>query len=364
MKPWNEKRCWFGIGWALWLGAFTACQQAAEQKTQDVEGAGPRVPVLDSNTGYCQDTCARTCTSDNECETSVGDLCCDLGEAGRVCMAAKECPRQCAADSNCATSSGEACLRIDLSTQESVCTQPDHAVQFCKQDSECGDGLACCKNYEEGICLPPSRCPHACKASDECNTAIGDVCCTTMRVLEPHLAVDGLCINPSRLDCPRTCERSTDCATGDGEICCEGVCSTSCRTQCTQSSDCAGQLCCKNALVRLPPPTKAFYVTPEPVASSAAPAASSAAMCAAPICGEGGACACAPGCKLLAGCIGADRCLRQEDSGACAAQGCTWDSDSSSCRNTLCYEASTVGACGNLGDGCQWYVTDTCTADL
>ena len=55
-------------------------------------------------------------------------------------------------------------------------------------------------------------------------------------VLEPNLAVGGLCLNTSTQPCPKKCAQSTDCNTMGGEICCQGVCSTTCAKTCKRYS--------------------------------------------------------------------------------------------------------------------------------
>src|SRR6188768_1887547 len=85
--------------------------------------------------GYCQDTCDKDCSSDSDCETSQGDLCCDLGSAGKTCLPARACPKHCSGDSSCDVKNGEVCAKVSLSIPDKLCVAPAQALHTCTADS-------------------------------------------------------------------------------------------------------------------------------------------------------------------------------------------------------------------------------------
>ena len=209
-------------------------------------GAGP-------TQGLCLDACPKTCETDNGCDLSSGELCCDYGPYGAACTKATNCPRFCEDDNQCDIAGGEACLRVSLADKRRVCTQPQAALRLCDNHESCAaTGELCCGIYSEALCLPSHLCPAHCESSDQCNGSAGEICCPTLKLLDPRLSASGLCINPQQTACPTGCSQSSECDTTAGEVCCEGVCSMSCARRCDQSSDCIGQVCCKSALVTSP----------------------------------------------------------------------------------------------------------------
>jgi hypothetical protein len=221
------------------------------------------IGVLPAGEGLCEATCAKTCGSDSDCNTSQGELCCDYGQAGKACSPAAQCPIACTDDSKCDPTKGQACERVDLSLSEKYCTTPSNGLQLCSLDSDCTTaGDVCCGNYDQPFCLPASDCPKPCSKGTDCNTTNGEICCTSIPMIESHITAAGLCLNPTYTACPTTCTQSTDCNTAANEICCNGVCSTTCAKTCKSSSDCNQQICCKSALVNLPPPTGIFSTGP------------------------------------------------------------------------------------------------------
>src|SRR5258708_25408435 len=159
-------------------------------------GVGPDGGVVGPmDDGLCRSTCTKDCVVDQDCEVSTGELCGDLGPAGHTCLKAALCPRFCTDDSKCDVSMGQACVRATLSTPDKVCTQPAKGLLLCSNDQDCKTGNVCCKNYKEPICLPPGQCPKACTGSTDCSTDNNEVCCDSVAVLEPNLAVSGLCLN-------------------------------------------------------------------------------------------------------------------------------------------------------------------------
>jgi hypothetical protein len=180
----------------------------------------------------------------------VGELCCDYGEHGKACAPAASCPRFCGADAECNTGQGEACLRTTLMSPQAVCTQPEAGLRLCQNDQSCGTGERCCGAYKEPVCLPTWACPEACTDSSSCNTAVGEVCCTTIGLVDSTIASPGICAGSTL--CPRACAQSSDCRTDIGEVCCEGVCAASCAGRCDTSNDCVAQVCCKSPVVESP----------------------------------------------------------------------------------------------------------------
>ena len=207
---------------------------------------GPNVTAR----GICVDNCIKACDADNDCNTAGGELCCQLGDDGSLCVDASLCPRFCSADEECKTDSGDACVRVSLAVDEEICEAPEVALKLCKDDSTCGRGEECCTIYKEPVCLPSTRCPKTCSASSECNTRGGEVCCTTLKLVDTTLAAAGLCVAPSSVTCPKSCMKSSDCDTRDGELCCEGICRTSCPKECDTSNECSEQICCKTRAMR------------------------------------------------------------------------------------------------------------------
>jgi hypothetical protein len=197
--------------------------------------------------GFCADTCPKECQGDTECDTADGELCCNFGDNGQICMPAAMCPRFCDDDVQCDTDVGEACVRPTLAIKEKVCAQPKVSVRTCSDENGCdtGNGETCCDIYNEAICLPAYLCPKACSSSNECDTQGGQVCCKTLSQADPTLRSVGLCVDPDRVPCPKICSASGDCDTGQGELCCNGFCSTSCAKKCETSNECSGQICCK-----------------------------------------------------------------------------------------------------------------------
>jgi hypothetical protein len=147
--------------------------------------------------------------------------------------------------------SGEACLRVTLESSARVCTAPAQSIQLCNADGDCKtDGDVCCEAYKEPLCLPADRCPRTCQASSGCNTQLGEVCCTSLPTADTTLKAGGVCITPRLQPCPTACDDSSDCNTKAGELCCNGLCDTSCQQECSESSECTGQICCKTRAAR------------------------------------------------------------------------------------------------------------------
>ena len=64
-----------------------------------------------AGTGLCENTCAKSCASDLDCPTSLGELCCDYGQAGKACSQAAACPIMCTDNSKCDPTKGQTCER-------------------------------------------------------------------------------------------------------------------------------------------------------------------------------------------------------------------------------------------------------------
>ncbi|HEY4393737.1 MAG TPA: hypothetical protein VGP64_06725, partial [Polyangia bacterium] len=126
-----------------------------------------QVGRLPAGTGLCEPTCAKNCSSDSDCETSQGELCCDYGAAGKSCSQASACPIACTDDTKCDPTKGQACERVDLSLSDKYCTTPSNGLQLCSVDSDCTSGNVCCGDYDQPFCLPPSECPKGCATSSD-----------------------------------------------------------------------------------------------------------------------------------------------------------------------------------------------------
>jgi hypothetical protein len=204
----------------------------------------PEISTLEQ--GFCSDSCAQPCEADKDCDTAAGELCCDLGSDGKACTDAAACPRQCTSDERCDQTNGEACLRVTLESSSLVCTAPARSIQLCDGDGDCKtEGDVCCQAYNEPLCLPGKRCPRTCQASSDCNTQLGEICCTSLPILDRTLKSGGICTTPRLQACPTACQQSSDCNTKAGELCCNGLCDTACQQECSSSNECTGQICCK-----------------------------------------------------------------------------------------------------------------------
>ena len=248
---------------ALYLCCLAlGCGGGSGNKDSDDGGAGSKGGDSQAGKGLCQGTCDRDCTSDQDCDMANGQMCCDFGAAGKACIAAPQCPIRCTSDTACDTTAGKACVLVDIAQTDKTCTAPGGAVQLCAVDSECKAGNICCALYDRPYCLPPAKCPKACIQSTDCDTVSGEICCTTVRLVEDHVKAAGLCLNPGYATCPKACAQSADCNTTSGEVCCNGMCSKSCPRTCNVSTDCSGQICCKSARTRVPDATVTFSVGP------------------------------------------------------------------------------------------------------
>jgi hypothetical protein len=231
------------VGALGWL----AVSCAAEEGGGKDDGDGGADPGAETQ-GLCADACPKPCQGDTDCETQNGELCCDFGDGvGKACSSAASCPRFCAGDVECDTAAGEACLRTHVVSEQTVCTSPEAALHACQLDTDCGLGERCCGIYGAPICVPAASCPAACSVHEECDASLGQICCTTFGLVDPSLAVAGLCVNPALTPCPSPCSQSSECNTAAGELCCNGVCNTSCPKACDSSDQCTGQICCKTA---------------------------------------------------------------------------------------------------------------------
>ena len=311
--------------------------------------------------GTCQPTCAKTCATDNDCETAQGELCCDYGAPGKACTVAVLCPRRCEDDSSCTTNQGEACLSTSLASPKE-CVASGGGLRTCTDDSDCTSAEVCCGIYNQAICVPTGYCPASCEASSDCNTAQGETCCTSVRAVEPNLAVDGLCLNPTYGgQCPKTCKSSSECSTASGEICCNGLCDYSCPKSCKQSSDCTSndaRICCTSASARLPKPTRYFSVGPTCMGN--------AYSC--PTLGNLSSSYCTPatGCSPSSQpCSGTPYTCDFSDGlqSECEMRpGCSYDEDTGFCDGTPdpCADSATSTEC-YANYGCSWLTMGGCT---
>lgn len=324
--------------------ALGACSGTGSPNGDGGGGGSGNPGTLPAGSGICADTCEKDCTSDQDCDMSQVELCCDLAPAGKSCMAAGECPRQCTTDSQCDSTHGLACVRMTLAFSQKYCDSPAYGIQPCSANADCPAGNMCCGIYNQPFCLPASQCPHACSTSAECDTGSGEICCTSVRSREPNLNVSGLCLNPKYERCPETCTTSMDCTSQSAPLCCNGLCAATCAQICTQNSDCTRQICCKSAMMRISSqPTQIF--TSAPTCTGAAYSCSS--------CAYPGGCKC-PGCSwssagYCSGSNDASCALCGGTAASCVCSGCTW-LDAESCTGT-------ATPCGQLS-------ADTCESNL
>jgi hypothetical protein len=204
-----------------------------------------------SAVGVCADACPDACSTDADCDTDVGDVCCTFGKDAKACVDQYQCPQFCHGDGDCSVSDGQACFRTMLESGKAVCTEPTEALTFCQDDSTCNGGT-CCTLYKEPVCVAKGHCPSGCVDDTQCNAGVGELCCTTLPYVDSSLGVPGVCIQPVFEACPKWCQSSSECNVMGGETCCDGICRTDCVKECKSSSDCSGQLCCKTGAIQSP----------------------------------------------------------------------------------------------------------------
>jgi len=327
--------------------------------------------------GYCQDTCTKDCTRDQDCEMSNGEMCCKIGEYGSTCLPASQCPVECVDETKCNTKNGQACERTTLVTQQTYCALPSSALQMCDEDGDCTNGKVCCGNYKERICLDPSLCPKACSDSTECDTAKGELCCTSVGKIEPNLNVPGLCVNTNYTltsgysSCPKTCTKSSECDNASNEVCCNGLCTTNhdlCPKVCKQSSDCNGQLCCKSALMRMPDPSTHVFTSGPSCKGTPSNTCSSSSCYSVLGCNAPGTCTSnGYSCATFSGdssyqtfCTSMGCTYNAPTSGSCAERSSTytcasWSGSSTTCTGMGCTYTATTGTCNPYGYTCSTF---------
>lgn len=361
----------FGYG-VLVLGIALAWFGGCSTTNGTNSNNGPGNP---SGSGICEETCPKACSSDQDCQTSTGELCCP---SGNVCVNAKGCPTVCADDSKCNTMAGQACVRTSLANTETTCEPANVGLKFCQVDTDCpGTNQVCCGIYNKKICLAANQCPNACTKSSDCNTTQGEICCTSAPMVEPSLTAQGLCLDPTTEPCPKACTTSSDCVgNSNAALCCSGICQATCPKSCEQDSDCTGMICCKTKITNVPIPPHVFKVAPScqgtPVYTSCA-SCSTVNGCSCPGCGvEAGAGVCSgtPNYSTCASCP-SSYCATTRCAGCTSAAGsCTGTptySTCASCPSTYCGNSTynyckgctmTGGSCtGTVGSGtgCSYF---------
>ena len=309
-------------------------------------GAGPG--IVPEGAGICAITCTKDCTDALECDQSKGELCCDLGTAGRTCLPSAECPKQCTIASECETLT---CKPLTLADPQTYCLDPDQGVTICSTDSYCPHGV-CCSIYNQPICLPHSQCPRACSTSADCDPIAGDECCTSVRSVEPNLSVSGLCLNPRYQSCPQACATDKDCTSSSAAVCCSGLCAPNCAQACAGDGDCTDQTCCKSALVRLSSqPPKVFTASPTCAGTAFSCSSCASYGCACPGCTSPdptaclgtayacGECGVHSDCRVCPGCTwpGSGSYVGFPGSGSCVGSAASCDSLGNTDDLTLCY---------------------------
>src|SRR5579872_7139581 len=180
----------------LWLAAGLACRPAPAVQ----DGGSPP-----ATSGVCASSCDKACTADQDCNTGVGELCCDFGSRGKICQSAKSCPKLCTGNTDC-TAAGQSCAKTTFASPQLTCEPAGEGLTFCKSDADCPMlGSVCCGDYSKSFCVPGTRCPKACTVSSDCATESGEACCTSAKISEPSLNVAGLCLNPKYEPCAVAC---------------------------------------------------------------------------------------------------------------------------------------------------------------
>src|SRR5579859_118050 len=313
--------------------------------------SGPPQGVTTTGQAVCAAACAKPCSQDSDCQTSSGELCCDYGSAGKVCQSAASCPQFCANDTTCDSATGQACVVTSLepSAQRS-CQKAQDGLQLCKTDTDCTTpGNVCCGIYDQGICLPSNECPKTCATSSECQTALGEVCCTSVKAIDPTVTAAGLCLDPKYAPCPKACTSSTDCAS-TGELCCNGICQATCPKACSTDSDCSGaaRICCPTASAHAAEPPHVFKTGPT---CSGTPAYPTCAACA-----TGAGCGGCAGCETPGTCTGTpsghDCSTCGASYGCSACEGCTTGAPGTgACAGSPDY--TSCASCGSSCASCQ-----------
>ena len=238
------------------LGAFGVALGMLVVVSLSCSNKNNTIGTLPPGTGLCESTCAKTCGSDSDCETSQGELCCDYGAAGKACSQASACPIMCTDDSTATRPKARPASASIFRWPTSTARRRRTASSSARSTPTARPAMFAAATTTSRSASPPRTVRRPAATSTDCNTANGEICCTSIPMVEPHINATGLCLNPAYAACPKTCTQSTDCNTAGNEICCDGVCSTTCAKTCKSSSDCNQQICCKSALVNLPPPTQ------------------------------------------------------------------------------------------------------------
>jgi hypothetical protein len=332
--------------------------------------------------GVCASSCDNACATDQDCNTGVGELCCDFGERGKICQSAKACPKLCTGNSAC-QAPGQSCVQTTLASAQLTCEPASTGLTFCQTNADCGTtGAVCCGDYSKTFCVPGTRCPTACTTTSDCDAVSGQICCTSAKIAEPSLKVAGLCLDPKLEACPLACATSADCS-ATGQLCCNGLCADVCPKACAANADCGAQICCATTDVKIPPPPRTFRTsmecggTPNPgtcllcgattgvactrclgcsvqanlAGCKGTPTYATCAECDASL-----GCSSCPGCQIQMACNGVPApCNGFAAQDGCIQHGCSWDPASATCSGTVssCSGFFTETRC-STEVGCTW----------
>src|SRR5579859_4403686 len=103
-----------GVALAFAVGVAVAWSGGCSGSNNNGNAAGPVGPGGADGTGICLSSCDKSCNVDNDCNTNMGELCCDYGSGGKVCQSAASCPIFCSSDTKCDTTMGKACVERSL----------------------------------------------------------------------------------------------------------------------------------------------------------------------------------------------------------------------------------------------------------
>lgn len=209
----------------------------------------------------CRDSCPKTCTSDNDCSVSDGEVCCSYGGFGKACTKASKCPRLCSADSECDTAEGEICCRSEPFSPEKTCTEAKKCFVGCAKNEDCGEDTVCCLSLPEPWCVEASKCPQTCTSGSDCKGEGNQLCCHSVRSYQvaqygySPMPDGGVCLDTDEDTCHTPCATSQDCPEKAPICCSTGFCDDKCEQPCDTNNDCnlsKGEFCCGSQVYRSP----------------------------------------------------------------------------------------------------------------
>ena len=236
---------------SLTIALIALCSCSGEIKAKSSGGGGKEFICISAS------SCPKNCSTDDDCKTDEGQVCCNFGEFGKACIMANNCPYFCGDDGACEIEEGERCCRTAAYAPEKVCAQATECLITCSSNLDCtgyyddyyGDELVCCLIMKDPICTSSYSCPRECNDRNDCDE--GELCCEDFNDSYGiyKSGVSGICNN----SCRQKCNVSSDC---DGQVCCrDGYCNDTCPKYCRKDEDCdmhEGEVCCDNQAMESP----------------------------------------------------------------------------------------------------------------